>query len=95
MYKPDLHPRVKTREKRVETVMNDFINCMTLKCSGQYVTEAGFLDYYADINAVLPAEKDDYFVEIILKTWGLSASPAHVTPQRIAELEKIIFEKVR
>jgi len=49
------------------------------------VTEAGFLDYYADLNATLPAEKDDYFVEIVLKTWNLKAdSGLFVTPQRIA-----------
>ena len=61
------------------------------------MTESGFLDYYADINATLPAEKDDYFVELVLKTWGLSADAAasFITPQRIAEIESIIFEKIR
>jgi len=39
---------------------------------GSYVTESGFLDYYADINATLPAEKDDYFIELVLKTWDLT-----------------------
>jgi calcyphosin len=56
--------------------MTDFIACMGAKCQGAFVTEAGFLDYYADINATLPAEKDEYFVELILKTWGLSADTA-------------------
>jgi hypothetical protein len=55
---------------------------MGSKCQGVYVTEAGFLDYYADINATLPAEKDDYFVEIVLKTWGLNPDSvaSKVTP---------------
>lgn len=77
--------------------MNDFLTCMEQKCTGTVVTEAGFLDYYADINATLPAEKDDYFTELVLKTWGLNAdsSTSNVTPQRLIELENIIFEKVR
>lgn len=96
-YRADQHPRVKTREKKAETVLADFIACMGAKCQGLFVTEAGFLDYYADINATLPAEKDDYFVELILRTWGLSADAAasFITPQRIAEIEGIIFEKIR
>jgi len=75
--------------------MNDFVQCMGAKCGGRIVTEAHFLDYYADINATLPAEKDDYFVEILLKTWGLNSAGSYVNPQKLAELEKIIFEKVR
>ena len=61
------------------------------------MTESGFLDYYADINACLPAEKDDYFSDLVLKTWGLNAdaSITNVTPQRVLEMENIIFEKVR
>jgi calcyphosin len=31
-YKASQHPRVKTREKTAETVMNDFLNCMSTKC---------------------------------------------------------------
>lgn len=43
----------------------------------------------------MPAEKDDYFNELVLKTWGLSTERVYVSPQRIAELEDILFEKVR
>lgn len=35
------------------------------------ISEQQFIEYYADINACLPAEKDDYFVDMVLKTWGL------------------------
>jgi hypothetical protein len=53
---------------------------MGAKCTGMFVTEQGFLDYYADINATLPAEKDDYFVDLIVKTWGLNANASFVSP---------------
>lgn len=43
------------------------------------MTESGFLEYYADINATLPAEKDDYFVDMVLKTWGISSNVAQIS----------------
>jgi len=47
------------------------------------------------VNACLPAEKDDYFIDLVIKTWGLNTDKSFVDPRRIAELEDIIFEKVR
>ena len=73
----------------------DFLDLMGAKCVGPYVSDSGFLDYYADINATLPAEKDDYFVDHVVKTWGLSSEATFVSPQRIEQIENIIFEKVR
>lgn len=58
------------------------------------MTEANFIDYYADINATLPAEKDDYFVDLVLKSWGLDAKTT-VNAQRLDELQTVIFEKIR
>ena len=63
---------------------------------GGFVTEEGFIQYYADVNATLPAEKDDYFVELVLKTWDLTSSKkTSVTAERLTELEDIVFEKIR
>ena len=47
------------------------------------------------MNACLPAEKDDYFVDMVLGTWGLASQATFVNPKRLAELEGIVFEKVR
>jgi hypothetical protein len=94
-YKVEEHPRVKTREKKSETVRLEFIDTMGKRQSGGFITEQGFIDYYADVNATLPAEKDDYFVETVLKTWGLSASKVNVSAERVAEIESIVFEKIR
>jgi hypothetical protein len=84
-----------TREKNAEKVYNEFENCIGARSQGGQVSENAFLEYYADINACLPAEKDDYFVDLVLKTWGLNTDKAFVSPQRLQEIENIIFEKVR
>lgn len=55
----------------------------------------GFLAYYQGCNAVLPAERESYFVDMVLKTWGVNSNVACVPKARLAELEDIIFEKVR
>jgi hypothetical protein len=34
-------------------------------------------------------------VETVLKTWGLNTQKVYVAPQRLQEMEDIIFEKVR
>lgn len=94
-YNCQSHPRVLTREKKQETVYNEFEQCIGARSSGGQVSENSFLEYYADINACLPAEKDDYFVDLVLKTWGLNTNKASVSAQKIQELEDIIFEKVR
>lgn len=68
---------------------------MGSRISGGFISENAFLEYYSDVNACLPPEKDDYFVDLVLKTWGLSADKVLVTPARLTEIEDIIFEKVR
>lgn len=71
----------------------EFSDAMRSRTQG-VVDEGTFIDYYADLNACLPQEKDDFFVDIVLSTWGISQD-AYITPQRVDELENIIFEKVR
>lgn len=88
------HPRVKLREKKEETIQSEFEQGIDYRSSGGFVDENSFLDYYADVNACLPAEKDEYFIDTVLETWGLSEE-SYITPQRIAELEDILYEKVR
>lgn len=89
------HPRVTSREKRAETVMNDFVQLMGDKVTGGEITEEAFMSYYADGNAVTPVDKDTYFITTILKTWGLEGTAVTVNANRLAELEDIIFEKIR
>ena len=60
-----------------------------------HICESEFLEYYADVNATLPKEKEEYFVDIILSTWGITSSVDYVSPERLADLEVILYEKIR
>jgi len=94
-YNAPLHPRVTSREKKAETVFNDFVTLMGQHAQGGQISEEGFLSFYADANAVLPNEKENYFIDMVLKTWGVNSNIANVPAPRLAELEDIIFEKIR
>ena len=94
-YNAPAHPRVTSREKRAETVMNDFVQLMGEKVTGGCVTEEAFMSFYADSNAVTPVDKDTYFVTTILKTWCMEGTAVTVNAARLAELEDVIFEKIR
>ena len=94
-YNAPAHPRVTSREKRAEAVMRDFVELMSSKATDGAVSEEAFMDYYADCNAVLPADRENYFIDVVLKTWGLSGTAVTVSAPRLAELEDIIFEKIR
>lgn len=96
LYRPEDHPRVRTREKTVDQVLTEFKNAIKKKSSdGVNITEAEFLDYYADVNATLPLEKEDYFADLVFKTWGITSGFNYVSPERIADLEAILYEKIR
>jgi hypothetical protein len=76
-------------------VRAEFVDILGKRQVGGNITEQAFIEYYADVNATLPAEKDDYFVDMVLKTWALTMSKVFVTPERVKEIESIIFEKIR
>lgn len=94
-YNAPAHPRVTSREKKAETVMSDFSMLMAEKCCDMQITEEGFMSYYADTNAVTPVDKDNYFIQILLKTWNMEGTRVTINAARLAELEDIIFEKIR
>lgn len=59
------------------------------------VSREDFCNYYLDMNATLPWERDTYFMQVVCSTWGLAADKLAVHPQQLAQLESVIFEKVR
>ncbi len=59
------------------------------------VTADGFTQYYQELNATLPSEKDAYFVDLVTKTWNLTESAQYVTPEHMASLETLMYEKIR
>lgn len=61
-YNAELHPRVRTREKTVEQVQTEFERVIRNKSKdGHHISELEFLDYYADVSACLPTEREDHF----------------------------------
>jgi len=94
-YNAPAHPRVQAREKKAETVFQNFVEGMGSKAQNGNVTADGFVAYYADLNSVLPLEKESYFVDLVLKTWNMKNTAVQVAPGRLAELEDIVFEKIR
>jgi Ca2+-binding EF-hand superfamily protein len=61
-YNAELHPRVRTREKTVSQVQGEFERAIVAKSrDGSSISEMDFLDYYADVSACLPAEREDHF----------------------------------
>jgi Ca2+-binding EF-hand superfamily protein len=61
-YNAELHPRVRTREKTVSQVQTEFERAIRNKSrDGSTISEMDFLDYYADVSACLPAEREDHF----------------------------------
>lgn len=75
--------------------MNDFVQIMSEKCQNGSVSEEAFIGYYADCNAVTPVDKENYFIQVILKTWGLEGTAVTVNAARLAQVEDTIFEKIR
>jgi len=94
-YNAPAHPRVLAREKQAETVFADFVAILGEKAVGGNVSHDAFVCYYSEINAVMPNEKENYFVDMVIKTWGIDADKASVSSARLAALEDVIFEKVR
>ena len=75
---------------------------MTGKSENGKVSRGGFVDYYADINFCVPNEREkvtisiiQYFVELLKGTWQLVDPSDYVSPQRLREIELILFEKIR
>ncbi|EGR28430.1 hypothetical protein IMG5_175680 [Ichthyophthirius multifiliis] len=96
LYRAEAHPRVVTRQKSAEQVRDEFINAISKKSlDGQNIIENDFLEYYADVNATLPQEKEEYFVDIVLNTWGITSSIDYVSTERLNDLELILYEKIR
>eukprot|EP01022_Parablepharisma_sp_SALTPOND_P017028 TRINITY_DN2633_c0_g1_i1.p4 TRINITY_DN2633_c0_g1~~TRINITY_DN2633_c0_g1_i1.p4 ORF type:complete len:412 (-),score=56.34 TRINITY_DN2633_c0_g1_i1:168-1403(-) len=59
------------------------------------VTAEGFIDYYQELNATLPSEKNAYFVDLVTKTWNLLDPTQYITPEHMEYLEATMYEKVR
>jgi len=57
------------------------------------VSEEAFMDYYKDLNATLPEEETEYFVDLVTKTWNLPTKPKKAAPKKV-QRKKIGEEEV-
>jgi len=94
-YRADQHPRVLSREKKAETVMGDFCAAIDSVCGDGNCTQEQFCIYYSLINVVLPAERETYFQQVVVNTWGLGPAADKVHSTRLQTIRDIIFEKIR
>ena len=62
-----------------------------MHAEGGYLSEKGFLDFYGDLNALLPETHDDYFCNTLLDTWGISASAGSITPEFMSKIETYVY----
>lgn len=65
-YNADLHPRVRTREKTAQQVQAEFEAAILARAQDGHLSEIDFLDYYADVSACLPTEREDHFHNVLL-----------------------------
>ena len=94
-FQPAGHPRVVTREKTAETVVNELRASLSKYAQGERVSEDGFLAYYASLSATVPKENDEYFVSLLAGCWGINSGRDYVNAQRLAQIDDIFYEKIR
>lgn len=94
-YRADQHPRVLSREKRAANVMADFCSGIDAVCGDGNCTQEQFCIYYSLMNVVLPAERETYFQQVVVNTWGLTADKSKVHSTRLQTIRDTIFEKIR
>lgn len=75
--------------------MNDFMTGIKDYIVGGCISCDDFFKYYSDVNAVLPAEREAYFIELVLKSWSISPKAVQVAGDKSGQLEDVLFEKIR
>lgn len=73
----------------------EFAEWFRQSCPSGTVSEADFCSFYSEISGCLPAERSDYFIQVVLKSWGLDSDKKSVNPHKLAQLQLQVFEKVR
>ena len=94
-YNAELHPRVRTREKTAQQVQEEFTRAISAKARDGRISEMDFLDYYADVSACLPAEREDHFNNILHSTWAPKGSRGYmVSSDRVLDIENRISDLI-
>ena len=91
LYDETKHPRVVTKEKPAQQVRAEIESVLPRYSQNGTVTEDGFLAYYLNLSATIPVEQDEYFVNVLISTWGIPVA----NPSRLQAIEDTLYEKVR
>lgn len=94
-YCAGMHPHVRTRVKTEEQIRGEFERAIGRWAEGGVVSEQNFLEYYADVNACIPHEREEYFIDIVLQCWSIKENKFYISEQRIDDLELLFYEKIR
>jgi Ca2+-binding EF-hand superfamily protein len=89
------HPRTTSRDKQAASVKQEFCQGIAKYVQEGQVSKESFFNYYMDLNCCLPWERDTYFMQLVTESWGLTADKSAVPEAHLAQLESVIFEKIR
>lgn len=84
-----------TREKTTDQVRSEFELALTRYGESGSLNEDGFLAYHASISATIPAESDEYFVGLLVDTWGVNLDNVLPSGRTLESLTEILNEKIR
>lgn len=89
-----MHPHHRTRTKDGNILLKEFTEAITRRSSdGKTITREEFFEYFYDVNACIPHEREEYFIDILLHGFGIDQFV--VTPERIRQVELTSYEKIR
>lgn len=90
----DKHPHVRSLTKKAEKSQKDLEDGLRYWSNdGSHLTHQEFTEYFKDANACIPLEREEFYVDLLIHTFGLFESG--VTNERILQLEVTVFERVR
>lgn len=90
----DSHPHVRSLSKTPEKARKDLEEGLRyFSRDGAHLSLEEFRAYFLDVNACVPLEREEFFVDLLIHTFGLHSNA--VSLERIQQLEVTVFEKVR
>jgi hypothetical protein len=85
---------VRSLTKKAEKVQRDVEDGLRYwSDDGANLTYPEFVEYFKDANACIPLEREEFFVDLLIHSFGLFDSG--VSYDRLQQLEVTIYERVR
>lgn len=88
------HPHVRSMSKKGEKAQFDIEEGLKYwSADGTCLTYEEFSEFCKDVNATVPLEREEFFIDLLIHTFGLFDHS--VSLERILQIEVTVFEKVR